>query len=360
MDFKNSDDNSWDGIHSSTDSPLEERTKDNAEPTSFSVTTPLGTTVEVRALRDVVSEVPAEREWTVEGLAPDCGLAVLGGRHKRGKSTLGLHLSRAVEAGDPFLDRETRRGPVVYINYEMSLDYFVSLANADPMPQHFYVVNRPEPKLHPESIRAIIGAIGTKGFAKGLMIIDSFRGAFKLAGEQENQSGAAGFILRLVQDIAVKSGWLIFVIHHHKKNRDSEGSENLSGTGDFGAAADVIWSWSRPADINKPGVLEIEGRIPPVDPLRVLVSPDECIYLGAANGSAEEEEKKQILDALGDERVTGKELAVKTGNPYSTVMKRLNALKESGEVDCAPTPGRGPGVVWFKADASQTPEDAAS
>src|SRR5262245_10803483 len=126
------DNNANDGSVLSTDSPLGEEKKENTEASSFEVTTPKGMKVEVRTLRDVVNEVPKEREWTVEGIAPDCGLGILGGRHKRGKSTLGLHFSRAVEAGDLFLDRETRKGPVVYINYEMSLDYFVTLAKADP------------------------------------------------------------------------------------------------------------------------------------------------------------------------------------------------------------------------------------
>lgn len=54
---------------------------------SFSLTTPKGTKVDMKTLHDVVNEVPAEREWTVDGVAPDSGLGIIGGRHKRGKST---------------------------------------------------------------------------------------------------------------------------------------------------------------------------------------------------------------------------------------------------------------------------------
>ena len=180
----------------STTSSLGEEKKSTAEgaqteagtTSSFSLTTPKGTKVDVKTLRDVVNEVPPEREWTVEGIAPDSGLGILGGRHKRGKSTLGMHLSRSVEAGEPFLDRETRKAPVVYVNYEMALDYFVTLSKSDPIPENFFVVNRPEPKLKPETIKAIINAMNKRGFLKGVMVIDSFRGAFKLQAEQENQS----------------------------------------------------------------------------------------------------------------------------------------------------------------------------
>ena len=73
-----------------------------------------------------------------------------------------MHLSRSVEAGEPFLERETRKAPVVYVNYEMPLDYFVELANSDPIPENFFVVNRPEPQLKPETIRAIISAMNER------------------------------------------------------------------------------------------------------------------------------------------------------------------------------------------------------
>jgi hypothetical protein len=231
----------------------------------------------------------------------------------------------------------------------MALDYFVSLANSDPIPEAFFVVNRPEPRLKPETIKAIIATMNERGFVKGLMIIDSFRGAFKLQANQENQSGAAGLIVRLVQEIAVQTEWLIFVIHHHKKNAAGEGSDNLSGTGDFGAAADVLWTWSRPADPSKPGLLEIEGRFPPVDPMVILLNPDDCILLGTRRESAEEDEKANIYDALGSERLSGTAIAVNTGIPYSTVMKRLNSLKAEDKVDCEKGAGKGSVLLWFQS-----------
>src|SRR4030095_14803829 len=102
------------------------------------------------------------------------------------KSTLVMHLSRSVEAGAPFLERATRQAPVVYVNYEMPLDYFASLSKAEPVPNHFYVIDRPEMRLKTETIAAVIKEMINKGFPRGLLVIDSFRGAFKLKAEQEN------------------------------------------------------------------------------------------------------------------------------------------------------------------------------
>src|SRR5262249_7087069 len=246
------------------------------------------------------------------------------------------------------LERTTRQAPVVYVNYEMPLDCFASLSRAEPVPKHFYVIDRPEPRLKMTTVGAVIAEMRHREFSKGLMVIDSFRGAFKLAGGQENQSGEAGMILRSLEEIGVKTGWLIVVIHHHKKNADAEGADKLSGTSDFGAAPDVIWTWSRPADPLKPGVLEIEGRMPPVEPLQVQLSPEECVYLGAKQDGSEENEKQRILDALAKgQPSTGQEIADEIGIPYSTVMKRLNALRNESRATSQTLAGKGSPRLWY-------------
>src|SRR5262249_7440626 len=144
-----------------------------------------------------------------------------------------------------------------------ALDYFASISKGESVPRNFYVIDHPESKLTMDTVAAVIGELKQRGFETGMLIIDSFRGAFKLKAEQENQSGEAGMILRWLQEIGVKTGWLIVVIHHHKKNADAEGADNLSGTGDFGAAPDVILTWSRPSDHLKPGCLKSKGAFHP-------------------------------------------------------------------------------------------------
>jgi hypothetical protein len=221
------------------------------------------------------------------------------------------------------------------------------------------VINRPELQLKPATVEAVIGEMKKRGFDNGMVVIDSFRGAFKLTGEQENQAGQAGMLLRLLQEIGVKTGWLIVVIHHHKKAAEAHGADNLSGTGDFGAASDVIWTWFR-FDPSKPGVLEIEGRLEPVEPLRVRLSPEECVYLGSAQDASEDGEKQRIEEALGTGRLRGREIASKTGIPYATVMKRLNSMKDEGRVDSETASGSGSPQIWFRPDSANFTESTAS
>jgi hypothetical protein len=350
------------GSLSSQEVPLGEETEknDKTPASSFSFTNLQGTKIEVQTLADILAAAPEERRWIVEGILPESGLAVLGGHAKAGKSTLAVHLGRSVEAGAPFLDRDTDKRAVVYVNYEMALDYFASLSRAEPVPNNFYVINRPEPKLTEPTILSVIGECKNRGIETGILMIDSFRGAFKLTADQENQSGVAGVGLRRLQEIGVKTGWLIVVIHHHKKG-DAQGADKLSGTGDFSAASDVIWTWTR-LDPSKPGVLEIEGRMPPVDALQVRLSPEECVYLGTKQGGTEDDEKRRILEALDNaQHLTGHEIFTKTGIPYSTVMKRLNSLKDEGRANFELGTGKGSPQLWFlsKKDQPDGPSDGA-
>src|SRR5262249_6883531 len=153
----------------------------------------------------------------------------------------------------------------------------------------------------------------------------------KLQGEQENLSGVAGVLLRQLQELAVKSGCLIMVIHHRNKNDEKSGADSLAGTSDWGAAPDVILLWDRP-DTSKPGTLTIEGRMPPIEPLAIRITPQECTYIGAKAEESVESFDVRILTTLGDSRLTPHQLEQLTGKHYSTIMKYLNRLKEEGKV----------------------------
>ena len=89
-------------------------------------------------------------------------------------------------------------------------------------------------------------------------------------------------------------------------------------------------------------------------PMVVLLNPEDCILLGTRQESAEEDEKSKIYDALGSERLSGKALSVKTGIPYSTVMKRLNALKLENKVDCEKGDGKGSVLLWFQIEVGSS------
>jgi len=105
---------------------------------------------------EFLSATPVEREWLIDGLIPTTGLGVIQGRGKQGKSTLVIHLCRALGLATPFLSRHTRQSPAVYINYEMPDDYLQSLIRSAEVPANSFVINRPEPILRLETIETIV------------------------------------------------------------------------------------------------------------------------------------------------------------------------------------------------------------
>ncbi|MCH7912317.1 MAG: bifunctional DNA primase/polymerase [Deltaproteobacteria bacterium] len=289
---------------------------------------------------EFLSTTPEEREYTIDGILPVSGLAVLLGRGKQGKSTLAIQACRAIATGQDFLERQTKKKRIVYVNYEMAEDYLHTLLGAGDSPEEAFIVNRPEPKLSLETIERIMAKVED---GPGVMVIDSFRGAFKLAGDAENSAGGAGVILRQLQELAVGKGWLILLIHHSNKG-GKEGTDSVSGTSDWIAAPDVLWTWSRPKPENS-GTLFIEGRIPPVEPMAVRLTLEECSYVGTVKEDQEQIDKEEILAALTDEGQTTKEIAEATGKASGTVGTRLKTLYELGLIERV---GRGKKGKAFK------------
>ena len=268
-----------------------------------------------------LSKAPTSREWTVQEIIPETGLGVIQGRGKQGKSTMVIHLCRSVSTGKPFLGRETKQRAAVYINYEMAYDYLQQLIRSGETPSQCFVVNRPEPTLSLNTIKSIISKVRS---STGLLVIDSFRGAFKLTGKAENLAGGAGVLLRELQDFAISTGWFFLVVHHSNRS-PGEGTDSISGTSDWIAAPDVIVSWSRPK-VTEPGILTLEGRIPPCDPISVKLTLQECSYLGTVKETKEATDIDTIAGVLRDEGQTSEEIAEATGLKPGTTRVRLESM----------------------------------
>jgi len=289
------------------------------------------------------------RQWTLEGLLPEKGLAVLQGRGKQGKSTLALHLCSAIAAGKGFLERPNKQKPIVYINYEMPDDYLQELIRSKEIPSNAYVLNWPESVLRLETVGAVIDKIAD---ASGLAVIDSFRGAFKLTGKGENLAGEAGVLLRRLQELAVIKGWIILVIHHGKRTT-ADGTDSIAGTGDWIAAPDVIWSWSR-TEATKPGTLIVEGRIPPIEPLSVRLSIDECNFLGSVKETQDESDKQAIYRVLTSDGQNSDAIAEAAKLAPGTARARLETMYKAGQVNREGSGKRGSPYLWSKIFSAES------
>src|SRR4030095_16758479 len=138
-----------------------------------------------------------------------------------------------------------------------------------------------------------------------------------------------GVILRGLQDIALKHKVIVQVIHHRNRNQGKDGTDAISGTSDWIAAPDIIWSWSGP-DKENPGLLSVEGRMAPIDPLSVSVSPEECLFLGSVKETQERTDKDNIMVVLTDEGQSADSVAQACGLPPGTCRVRLESMFKAG------------------------------
>jgi len=305
----------------------------------------------LRSWSEVITDSAEGRQWLVEGLLPKTGLALLGGWAKEGKSTLAIHLCRAVAEGKSFLSRTTLAAPTVYVNYEMPEDYRAELMTGGNIPAGAFWADRPEPILRMEGVRGLIelctAAIPIDVHntqTGGLVVIDSFRGAFRV--EDEN-STEAGVVLRDLQKVAMETGWLILVIHHFNKTK-----KEFSGSGDFYAAPDVLIKWSRP-DPNEPGTLKAEGRMAPVEPMAVSLNLDSVQFLGDAGQLGREKEEQRILSCLTTEPASANDVAAELDMPIGSARSYLAKLVEKGKCDRIGEGKRGSPYLYWRGPVTE-------
>ena len=77
-----------------------------------------GSGLTLTRLGDLIAEPEEQVPWLLEGILPAGGLGLLAAKPKVGKSTLARCLALAVASGEPFLDRPTLKGAVIYLALE--------------------------------------------------------------------------------------------------------------------------------------------------------------------------------------------------------------------------------------------------
>lgn len=239
------------------------------------------------------AEEEAKKPWLVENLMRPGWLGVLGGHGKGGKTTLATHLMGALVQGKPFLGREVQASPTLYVNYEMAVpdlvEMFQEVIGDDPNLWPKVLLDPPKP-LTAESLQPFLG------LEPGLVVIDSATPAFSLRGDAENSAGEVGYYLRSLQDLARHLGWSILIIHHLRKS--GEGSYlDLAGSREWIAAPDVLLTWSKGA-LGEAGTLRIEGRVPPVDALAVMMDRTQATVIGTQEDNRRKTQIANIVEAL--------------------------------------------------------------
>ena len=266
------------------------------------------------------------------------GLTLLAGRPKLGKSWLMLDMAIAVAAGGESLGVKCTRGEVLYIALEDNLrrlrsrlDQLMPTGVTLPSGLHFVVE---WPRASAGGLSLIEVWLGEHPSAR-LIIIDVLA-AFRDPRNGNEQLYDGDYkALKGLQELAIRAGVAIVVVHHTRKSGSEAGDpfEKVSGTLGLSGAADSV------IVLDREGTgCTLYGRGRDIPEFEVAVEFDRraCrwIALGRADEVRRTDERKAILDELkqADEPLSPNEIAGATGMRQVNVRKLLSKMCRAGEV----------------------------
>lgn len=203
-------------------------------------------------------ENPLEKPgWVVEGLIP-CGLTLVAGDPKIGKSWLGLDLALHVALGEPFWGFATKRGTVLYLCLE---DTF---SRVQARLQHLCDEANDNLCCVVEAERIGNGLMEQLGeFADGhddlkMVIIDTFQ-TVRTPSSQTIYS-ADYEDMGALKAFADERGIALLAIHHTRKMSDGDVFNTISGSNGLMGCADETMVLRRKARGSSAATLNITGR----------------------------------------------------------------------------------------------------
>lgn len=191
--------------------------------------------------RELYDKQLERTQMIVQRMIP-CGLTVLAGAPKRGKSWLALALGLSVASGAAFLGQPVAQGSVLYLDLE-SRQYRVkdrlSHLTVGPAPAGLYVAHQAEP-LGSKFYQQMEGWLSMVKDAR-LIIIDTL-GRVKPGGKRnENAYESDTRQYGELQQWAGKHKIAVIVVHHLRKTKDSDDwFDKINGSNGLVGAADAV------------------------------------------------------------------------------------------------------------------------
>jgi len=191
---------------------------------------PADTRLPLTVLGDLLREPEEAVSWTVEGLLPSGGFSIIAGKPKAGKSTLARELSLRVARGEPFLDRGTQHGPVIYLALEEKRAevrrHFDAMGADGSEAVHVFAAVAPVDAL--EQIRRSVEEI-----KPALLVVDPL---FRLARVKDaNAYAETTQALEPLLALARETGTHVLVIHHMRKGGTADAEGILGSVAIFGS-----------------------------------------------------------------------------------------------------------------------------
>lgn len=252
--------------------------------------------------RELVNAAPASVEriaWTCV-----CGtITELDGKPKSsGKTTLLLHLIRAVLDGAPFLGQPTMATPVVLLTEQSRASIAPTLRALGLDRDELVVLTWPDAFGTPWPAIVAAAVAECERIKARLLIVDTLGQFAGIRGDAENDAGAALEAMAPLQ-AAAASGLAVLVSRHDRKAGGDVG-ESGRGSNAWSGAVDCIVALRRPLNPARPTIREIEaisrrGDVP-TEPVLIELTEAGYVVLGSETAVAFGEAHAGILGALAD------------------------------------------------------------
>ena len=287
---------------------------------------------------DTLLYEPLEKpSFVVEGLIPT-GLTLFCGSQKIGKSWLMLKLCLCVSQGIPLWDMPTREGDVLYLCLEDTFcriqDRLFRLTDEASGRLHFAVASC---KLSDGLIVQLEDYLKDYPDSR-LIVIDTLQ---KVRTASKDNAYASDYgDISLIKDFADRHSLAVIVVHHIRKQNDSDVFNKVSGTTGLTGSADATFVLEQESRVSNAAKLYVTGRDTPYQEFKLRFR--DCSWELVERKEQEQIERESIPDILfrlvkfmqGREGWTGTatellEQMGETGTPPNIMTKRLNEYRAS-------------------------------
>jgi AAA domain len=175
--------------------------------------------------------LPSEPDWLWQGFLAPGSLTMLAGHPFAGKSMLVSGLLRALETGEPFLERTTKAASALLVTEEDQSSLRERAGRFNLFGIRSEYLDRSSSVGHDWS--ALIAGAAEWALAREhrLLVIDTFPGLAGLGDEQENDAGAITSRLQPLQ-VAAGAGLAVLFLHHMNNANQPRGSKAFRGVVD--------------------------------------------------------------------------------------------------------------------------------
>ena len=287
---------------------------------------------------DTLLYEPLEKpSFVVDGLIPT-GLTLFCGSQKIGKSWLMLKLCLCVSQGIPLWDMPTREGDVLYLCLEDTFcriqDRLFRLTDEASGRLHFAVASD---KLSDGLIVQLEDYLKEYPDSR-LIVIDTLQ---KVRTASKDNAYASDYgDISLIKDFADRHSLAVIVVHHIRKQNDSDVFNKVSGTTGLTGSADATFVLEQESRASNAAKLYVTGRDTPYQEFTLRFR--DCSWELVERKEQEQLAKEAIPDILfrlvdfmqGREEWTGTATELleemgETGTPPNIMTKRLNEYRAS-------------------------------